>query len=406
MTWTDDFAVSGWVKLSSYTATDMNIASRYNGTSGWQLYINSSAQVTIIGRNAGAGNFSGATSYQSVPLNKWVHIAGQLDMSTFTATTTTSYIMLDGIDVATSVVRAGTNPTALVQAGNLEIGSTNGGTTPFPGKIAQVAIYSAKVTQATIRASMNQTLTGSETSLAAGYTFNNSINDLSANANNLTANGGAVATALDTPFTQTVTGVSTGTTNFGIVTAISFSTDTTLTIQVPEGGTLPTTGGLSAAYYSLVKVPFGFPAQRGKWTVGWYCYSNNLALLGTSGAWGTGATTATTGFTIPVGEWQVTYSYSHYVDRGGSVHLETYSSLSTNASAVSDGYWTVNTKSGVDTGLSYSSSIQTRSGPLSLATATIYYGLFKATSSDGTISNHLLNGIESSSFVTAECAYL
>jgi len=259
MTFTDDFVVSAWVKLSSYTQGV--VASRYNGTSGWQFYISGSGQVGLSGYNAGAANSSGVLSYQSIPLNKWVHITAQLDMSTFTATTTTSYIMIDGVDVPATVSRAGTNPTALVQAGNLEIGTGNA-TQFFPGKIAQVAIYNAKVTQATILASMNQTLTGSETSLISAYSFNNTINDLSANANNLTANGAAVATNADSPFAQAATA---GSLEYGIVTSASFSTNTTLTVQVPEGSAIPTSGGVSAVSYSTQKVPYGFPEEKNKW---------------------------------------------------------------------------------------------------------------------------------------------
>lgn len=257
MTFTDDFVVSAWVKLESYTAG--TIASRFNGTSGWIFDVLSTGQLQLTGFNAGVGNFSSLKSYQSLSLNKWVYVVAQLDMSAFTATTTTSYAMFDGADVPVQVQRAGTNPTALIQAGNLEIGSHNASNF-FDGKLAQVAIYSAKVTQATVRASMNQTLTGSETSLISAYSFNNSINDLNANANNLTANGGALATNLDTPFTQTQQGITTGTTNYAIVTSASFSTDTTLVVQVPEGDTLPTSGGISAVSYSTQASPYGFPA--------------------------------------------------------------------------------------------------------------------------------------------------
>jgi hypothetical protein len=263
MTFTDDFTVSAWVKLSSYGTTGA-IASRYNGTSGWAFFTGADGIVYLRAYNAAAGNYSQVYTYQSVPLNKWVHLSAQLDMSTFTATTTTSYVMVDGKDVPAQVARAGTNPTALVQAGNLEIGSMNGGTNPFPGKIAQVAIYSAKVTQATILASMNQALTGSETSLISAYSFNNSINDLNTtNANNLTAQGSAVATTADSCFTNAVTGtsVTAGTTNYGIITAQTFSTNTTYTVQIPEGETLPTTGGIGTISYSTQKTPYGFPGM-------------------------------------------------------------------------------------------------------------------------------------------------
>lgn len=300
MTFTDDFTVSAWVKLSAYPSARASIASRYNGTSGWVFDILSTGQVNLVAYNAASANYSQVLSYQSIPLNKWVHVTAQLDMSTFTATTTTSYTMLDGVDVPASVSRAGTNPTTLVQAGNLEIGSENGGLNPLNGKIAQVAIYSAKVTQATILASMNQTLSGTETSLVSAYSFNNTINDLNTNANNLTANGSAVATNLDTPFTQTVTGVTTGTTNYGIITNIAYSTNTTVTVQVPEGGTLPTSGGINAVSYSSQKVPFGFPASEDKWTIQYFFDAAN-AHVANGGAWGILPGVIVS---IPLGKWR------------------------------------------------------------------------------------------------------
>ena len=295
MTFTDDFTVSAWVKMTSYAAA--GIASRFNGTSGWSLQTNSSGQLSLIGYNASGGNSSLVTAYQSLPLNKWVHVAAQLDMSTFTATTTTSYVMIDGVNVPASVSRTGTNPTALVQAGNLEVGSVNAGGF-FPGQIAQVAIYSAKVTQATILASMNQTLTGSETSLVSAYTFNGVITDLSANANNLTPQGSAVATNPDTPFTNPVTGtsVTAGTTNYGIIMAQTFSTNTTYTIQIPEGETLPTTGGIGTVSYSTQKTPYGFPVYNEKLVA-------EVLLVANSTVTSTGAATDIPGlthtFTVP-----------------------------------------------------------------------------------------------------------
>lgn len=303
MTFTDDFVVSAWVKVSSYGAC--SIVSRSDGSTGWDLGLTASGQPVLTGfKGAALANQSYVLAYQSVPLNKWVHVAAQLDMSTFTATTTTSYIMIDGTDVPASVARAGTNPTDLTQAGSLNIGGRNG-TANFPGKIAQVAIYNAKVTQTNIRATISQTLAGNETSLISAYSFNNSINDLSATANNLTAQGSAVATNADTPFTNAVTGtsVTAGTTNYGIIMSQTFSTNTTYVIQVPEGETLPTSGGVSAPYYSTQQAPYGFPSQKGKWTVG------SLLLTDLSQSSPSAATWYNPGFSlsVPVGEWNLGY---------------------------------------------------------------------------------------------------
>lgn len=327
MTFTDDFVVSAWVKLSSYAQG--GIVSRYNGTSGWIFYVNSSGQLTLQGLNAGASNISQVLSYQSLPLNKWVHVAAQLDMSTFTATTTTSYVMIDGVDVPIAVSRSGTNPTALIQAGNLEVGSWNGGTSPFPGKIAQVAIYNAKVTQATILASMNQGLSGSETNLASAYSFSNSITDLNTTTpNDLTANGSAVATNADSPFGNS--GVST-TIDYGIVMKKAFSTNTTLTIQVPEGCTIPTSGGVASMDYSTQAVPYGFPRDKGKWLVEYLLRTDTTTASNATFAAMTGLN-----FSVPVGAWNIGWQASLVVQAVINLYFclsdETQTGLASSAS--------------------------------------------------------------------------
>jgi hypothetical protein len=254
MTFTDDFVVSAWVKLESYGSLD--IATRYNGTSGWRFNIDTNGAVVLAAYNAGAANISYVRSYASLPLNKWVHVVAQLDMSTFTATTTTSYIMIDGVDVPAQVLRGGTNPTSLVQAGDLQIGAGNT-TNYFDGKLAQVAIFNAKVTQATMRTYMSQGLSGSETSLISAYSFDNSINDLNTtNANNLTANGSAVATNADSPFANAV---SAGLQEYAEIQSVSFSTNTTVNVRVPDTSMIPTSGGVSNVYYAVGANPYGLP---------------------------------------------------------------------------------------------------------------------------------------------------
>ena len=339
MTFTDDFVVSAWIKLESYAAVGAIggvIASRFNGTSGWQFRIKeTTGQIEIYGFNANSANYSGAVSYQSIPLNKWVHIAAQLDMSTFTATTTTTYMMMDGIDIPCVVTRSGTNPTALIQAGNLEIGSTNGGTNLFDGKIAQVAIYSAKVTQATILASMNQTLTGSETSLVSAYSFNNSINDLSATANNLTAQNSAVATSTDSPFGNEATST---TVDYCLVQKISFSTDTTMVVQVPSGCTIPTTGGVSALAYSVQTAPYGWINNATKWEVVTLIRIGESTAIGAINQW---FVSSTLKITLPVGNWQSfgyqgTFHLNSTVAGARHGHITLAPSAPTNATRTQD----------------------------------------------------------------------
>jgi len=333
MTFTDDFVVSAWVKLTSYA--NCTVASRYNGTSGWTLDINASGQVQLVGLNGGASNNSYIRANQSLPLNRWVHITAQLDMSAFTATTTTSYVMIDGLDVSSTVTRTGTNPTALIQAGNLEVGSRNGGLQPFLGKIAQVAIYSAKVTQATILASIDRTLTGSETSLISAYSFNNSINDLSATANNLTAQGSAVATNADSPFGNS--GVS-STLDYGLIQTIAFSTNTTVVVQVPEGCTIPTTGGVSTMAYSVQANPYGWPSNKDRWRIATLIKTLTGQSSPTTATW---YNVASYQIKIPAGDWLVGYVDGINASRSVAGSQEASTTLSTANNSESNNYYTL-----------------------------------------------------------------
>ena len=362
MTFTDDFTVSAWVYQTAYQSENI-IVSRYNGTSGWELKTTSSGQVQLVGYNAGGGNNSYVQSYQSIPLNKWVHVSAQLDMSTFTATTTTSYIMINGVDVPASVVRNGSNPTALIQAGNLEVGSRNGGTAPFLGYLDQVAVYSAKVTQATILASMNQKLAGTETNLASAY-GDGSVNDLNTTTpNNLTATNGATTVA-NSPFGNR--GAST-TLDYGVVMKKAFSTNTTLTIQVPEGCTIPTSGGVASVDYSTQAVPYGFPAQKSKWVIETSVIADIVKTSPTASTWYNQGLY----LSVPIGEWIALYNVEAYVDRGSSGDADCRATFSTANNSESDVMSTRYTRAAGS--ITVNASCLSNVASLSLAAATIYY---------------------------------
>lgn len=246
MTFTDDFAAGAWIYLTAYGSTQA-IMSRYNGTSGWSFSIGSAGDVSLTGFNAGSGNLSQVVSAQAVPLNKWVYVSAQLDMSTFTATTTTIYVMIDGVNAPASVNRTGTNPTALVQAGNLEVGSRNSGTAPFSGKIAQPWVSSAKVTQANVQSFMYHGITASDistNSIISAFSFGGNATDINTtNANNLTANGGVTATNTDSPFNANA---------YAIITSDpTFSTNTTMTVQTANGYSIPNETLGTSSYTAL-----------------------------------------------------------------------------------------------------------------------------------------------------------
>lgn len=271
MTFTDDATAMAWIKLESYPAAQM-IFSRYNGTSGFWFGLEADGRFQFIGFNGGSSNFRGGRSYQSIPLGKWVHVAATLDMSG-----QTHALYIDGVSVPVEARTGGTNPTALIQAGNFEVGSTNGGATQnFDGKIAQAALFSAVVSASTIRSYISQGLSGSEPQLISAYSFNNSINDLNtSNANNLTPNNSALATNADSPFSVNSFGTAAGDKDYGIITKAVFSTNTTLTVQVPEGNTIPTSGGVSAVAYSVQKAPYGMPISKVRWDLESLLKTNN-----------------------------------------------------------------------------------------------------------------------------------
>lgn len=403
MTFTDDFVVSAWIKLSSYNGAINMVASRWNGTSGWYLKVNADGTIALVGTNASAANYSQVVTYQSIPLNRWVHIAAQLDMSTFTATTTTSYVMINGVDVPASVSRAGTNPTALVQAGNLEIGSTNGGTLPFAGKIAQVAVCSAKVTQATIQGYISQGLAGTETSLISAYSFNNSINDLNtSNANDLTANGSAVATNADSPFGGQASGSISSTLDYGIVQSVTYSTNSTVVVQVPEGCTLPTSGGISTVVYSSNRVPYGMPAQRSKWFVTVISKGSETISIGSTTQW-----YAASGgkITIPIGEWVLSYQGTFRLGSSVSGSRSGFITLSSTAPTTADYSQEMTGRVLLVPSATAADATIYKSTGVSLSSQTTYSTYGAIDSATGT-ETWMINAAQGAHVITAENAYL
>jgi hypothetical protein len=329
---TDDITCMAWVKLESYTGVSQTIISRINGTTdGWTFEINSTGQLVLKGARAADDVI---TSYASVPLNRWVHVAASIDSSGGTGVT-----YIDGIAVS-SVYTNNANSAFLTPTADLRVGGGTGGTLFLDGKIAQVALFSAVLTAATIRSYMSQGLAGTETSVVSAYSLSNSVTDLvTGNANNLSAQGSATTTNSDSPFSGGAlipTGVTAGTLDYAIVAANpTFSTNTTVTVQVPEGFTIPTSGGISAAAYALAGgVPFGFPQRSSKWRVDTLVRTNDTQATPTATTWyNLGPTTAVTGgqqITPPIGEWKVGYETNAYAARTGSAAgLGCHATLST-----------------------------------------------------------------------------
>jgi hypothetical protein len=130
---------------------------------------------------------------------------------------------------------------------------------------------------------------------------------------------------------------------YGIITAISYATDTLLTIY---GGTdydvlNTTTYPISNFAYSAMKAPFGFPSQTSKWSVR---VTDNVLYTKTTpsaNVWYGQANpmdggTLSPSFTIPIGAWVVRYACMGYTraSTGGYCRVET--TLSSSSSTASD----------------------------------------------------------------------
>ena len=251
VTFTSTFTAMGWVKLNGYGQSAIIGRDSASATgSGWELNIDANGKVVCYARNA-TGPIVG-TSYPALPLNKWVHVAASLNASTGTVV-----IYFDGQIVLNSTTTAGTT---IVQAtADLTIGKRNSGANYLNGKLAQVALFNTVLSQATIQSYISQGLSGSESSLISAYSLSgaNGANDLNTtNANNLTANGSATTTDADSPFANAKTA---GTQEYAEINSVTYSTNTTVNVRVPDTCMIPTSGGISNVYYAVGSTPTGLP---------------------------------------------------------------------------------------------------------------------------------------------------
>ena len=372
MTFTDDFTAGAWVKLNAYQQGFVISRLNSGATAGWGLRVESTGQVYLGGFNG--ANSRGFTSYQSLPLNKWVHIAATLDMSG-----SVGNIYIDGVSVPNSITVSGV-ATALVQGGDLAVGRFDGGQY-FSGKIAQPFVASSIITQANVRLLMSQGLTPAlitANNIVSAYSFSNAITDLNTtNANNLTANGGVLATTADSPFGGQADGTISTTVDYGIIQKVSYGApDTTVTFQVPEGCTVPTSGGVASVSYSAYKSPYGFPGQKGKWVV------ETVQLSTMTKAATTSYTEIATGFGIqlPLGDWSGGYKGMIYFDRAGNADNNGSLTLSTTTTTETVKDFTQGssmTIAGSAANIFGHTAVNTMESPISTTTMTPFYLLIK-----------------------------
>jgi hypothetical protein len=390
VTFTDNYSCSAWVRLTSYQQGV--IIGRYS-VNGFFMRVESTGQLLIAGGNGGAIDY--ATSYQSLPLNKWVHVAATMNVA---GAVSTMYI--DGVLVPNLYTNSAA--TSVTQTGDLAVGALSGGSVFFPGNIVQASVHNAILTQAQIRAMKNQTISSSTPSIVAGYLLDQAsgLNDVSANANNLTANGSPTYTAGTSPFTTNANGTAGGSLDYAIVTNVS---TTVATVQYPEGCAIPTSGGISTVDYSGVKAPFGMPTQRSRWQILTLNKVTASQSAPTSGTWYNTSIGAIQ-ILLPVGSWDFGYSVMFGGFKTAATSYDVYCTLSTTSSTETDNDLTSWVLAEGALGAITPRQLFNRTKRLDVSTATQYYFNGKtATASGGDLSTY---GTYGSSLVTADLSYL
>lgn len=236
-------------KPESYAA--MTLIAIDDATNRTELRLNASGQVVVAGGTTAAEDL--VTSYQSVALGKWQDITGSITIGT-----PTGEIRIDDTVVPSFVTASAATTMTISGDEEIYIGRNAAGNYA-DGKICQAAIFNAIISDATLKGYSSQTMTGAEASCEGFWSLNNTLADLSANGNTLVAGGGAAATATDSPFGGQADGTISSTLDYAEIVDVTFSTNTTVTVRVPEGNTIPTSGGVSAVSYSTQASPYGFP---------------------------------------------------------------------------------------------------------------------------------------------------
>lgn len=245
ITFTSAFTCEAWVKLNSYTGSSQFVMEHENGTSGWGFNLTATGQVNIY---YGSGSsFTNLTSYQSIPLGQWVHVAGVVS----SVSSQTASIYINGLLVGSSVSGSAT---ALVQPAStdLRVGAYNTPGQYFDGEISEPRVWSVAQSQTLVQNNMGINVVGTETNLVFALQTG-AFTDLTTNGNTLTAVNSAIATQADNPYNAT---------EYALITKVVYTGGvTTLTLKTVSG-TIPNMA-LSNAQYSVAANPYGWPSVKG-----------------------------------------------------------------------------------------------------------------------------------------------
>lgn len=179
-----------------------------------------------------------------------------------------------------------------------------------------------------------------------------------------------------------------------IITAVAFSTDTTITVY---GGTDYDLANatITLPFYSTQKAPQGFPLSPDKWTQIATINTTQIQSTTTDNTWyNVGSFT----LSVPIGVWELTCSASVNSYKTSAASWNIYATVSTTNNSETDSYFTAHTISTWNVSLPYY-----RRKHITAISKTNYYLLEKHYTNDTGTAIRLIDG---GSFISATCAYL
>lgn len=387
LSFTTAFTTEAWVYLNSYgggadSGNEQFVVGRDNGSfNGWSMKISRNGQI-LIATYSSAGAYREQASIQSIPLKRWVHLAANWTSSTFNT-------YLNGVSLANYQFGGSGTPALTQPSTPLSVGALHNGTVAsqfFDGYIAEVRVWSAVQTQANILANMNITLVGNETNLVALFKGNGVFTDSTANANTLTASGGALATQAANPYNNI---------EYGIITKVSYSNPTTtITLFTGTDYNVPNMT-LSNVQYATASTPFGWPRGRDKWIIDTRVRRDLVAAPG-AGTWTNFGGVA---LSAPTGPWELGYSVNGDVE--GSNGDGNYSLSTSNSTETVSDY---GVRVFVGGGNRFLGQVG-KSMPQNMASLTPWYLLGRPANASNIHVRGAANGSGESSSVVGYCAY-
>lgn len=290
ISFTGPFTAEALVRVRTIGSATVTVLGKLDAArtgGGWNFGITSSG--AVIAEYGSGSSFTDFISYQSLPLNQWVHIG----VAVTSVSSKTAVVYINGIPVDST--SSHTAATSLVQASvDLRLGAASATTTNTFADIdvQEVRLWSTARTGAQIAANYDKPLAGSESNLIAYYPLDGDSNDHSPTGNNMTASGGALATTLGGSWTAT---------EWGKVVDVAFSAGNTTISMFTGNKSAPPNEDITNASYTYSRTPPGMPNGNDDWTIFFEWHSNPTPAT-------TVAPTAYqplvgSGISVPIGKW-------------------------------------------------------------------------------------------------------